>query len=428
VLAEYNAQVGGSAANARRLDDAFCVVSGQQVGLLLGPAYTCWKLFTTINAARRLSEDLGVDVVPVFWIESEDHDWDEVNRFFVRETKLSFDTEVPAGAPVAEIEVDPEPFLARVRAELGQPGDPDAWRLVAPERAVARWHVRNLARLCEGLGVVFVEPRLLREPLREFAASVAAEPGRVDESLRRPTGFPPRLSPPEGNYFFDARGGRTRVPRGAPLPERWSTDVATRVLVQNAALPALAAVCGPAECDYWAQLGPAHAAFGVPFPAVLPRNAATLVEQGVARDAARMGVDLEQVVLGAANAPAPARDDPVAGRLRDLRAEADRLLEGLDGGAIELPANTDKPFRKTLDRLREDLARLADRLDDARAEADGAGRRRFERILRELRPRGGFQERTHSLFLYLLRHGPGLAAELRESFDPFESGHYLVQL
>ena len=95
----------------------------------------------------------------------------------------------------------------------------------------------------------------------------------------------------------------------------------------------------------------------------------------------RVACDLEEVVTGFATPPAPVRDDPVAGRLRSLRAEA-----------------------------------------------GGAGLRRFERILKELRPRGGPQERTHSLFLYLLRHGPGLAARLRESFDPFESGHYLVQL
>ena len=55
-------------------------------------------------------------------------------------------------------------------------------------------------------------------------------------------------------------------------------------------------------------------------------------------------------------------------------------------------------------------------------------RRRYDRVLKELRPRGRLQERTHSLFPYLVRHGPDLARRLRESFDPFEFGHYLVQL
>jgi len=114
-LALYNRDVGGSEENARRLDGAFCVVSGQQVGLLLGPAYTTYKLFTVINAARVLSEELRTEVVPVFWVESEDHDWDEVNRFFWGERRFRMEVDVAPGTPIARIEADALPFLAEVR-------------------------------------------------------------------------------------------------------------------------------------------------------------------------------------------------------------------------------------------------------------------------------------------------------------------------
>jgi len=426
-LAAYNREVGGSVENARRLDDgAFCVVSGQQVGLLLGPAYTTYKLFTVINAARALSAELRVEVVPVFWVESEDHDWDEVNRFFWGERRYRIEAEVAAGAPVARIEVDPAPFLDEVRAALDRDGD--AWELVRPERNVARWHVRNLARLVAGEGVVFLEPTLLREPCRELAQRIAAASDALDASLARETGFERRLAPPDGAYLFESGVPRRRVARGAPVPEAWSTDVVSRVLVQNAALPALAAVCGPSEIQYWAQLKGAHEALGIEMPAVLPRDGATLVEEGIARDAARLGLDLEEIVRGTSQPPEAGAADPVATRLRRLAGEAEELDRAVADGRLDLPAQTDKAFRRTVERLRADLDKLAARLEDARAEAAGAGRRRYERVLRELRPRGGPQERTHSLFPYLLRHGPGLARSLRESFDPFEIGHYLVRL
>jgi uncharacterized protein YllA (UPF0747 family) len=424
-LARYNREIGGSAENALRLDDGFCVVSGQQVGLLLGPAYTTYKLFTVINAARVLARELGAPVVPVFWVESEDHDWDEVNRFSWGERRYRLAADVPPGTPVGRIEVDPAPFLAEVREALG---DGEAWEVVEPERSVARWHVRNLARLVAGEGVVFLEPGLLRAPLRPVAERIAGAADALDASLRAETGFPRRLAPPEGQYLFDARGARRRLARGEPVPEHWSTDVVSRVLVQNAALPALAAVCGPAEIEYWAQLKGAHDAVGIPMPAVLPRDSATLVEEGIAKDAARLGLDLEEVVRGVARAPEAEASDPVAARLRRLAGEAREIRAAQEEGRLELPPNTDRPFRKTVDRLHEDLLKLAGRLEDARAEALGAGRRRHERVLRELRPRGGLQERTHSLFPYLLRHGRGLAGALRESFDPFEFGHYLVRL
>ena len=421
ILSAYNREVGGSEKSAARIDEAFCVVSGQQVGLLYGPAYTTYKLFTVINAARVLSDELGVDVVPVFWVESEDHDWAEVNRYFWKGRRLSIGADVPQGVPVARIDADPAAFLDDVRADL----DPDAaaWSLVNPEPNIARWHVRNLARLVEGSGVVFVEPALLRDPMRPLAERIAKGADTIDAAL---SDGPIRA--PDGSYLFDATDRRTRLARNADVPQAWSTDVVSRVLVQNAAFRVLAAVCGPAEIEYWSQLKDVHAAFDIPMPAVLPRDGATLVEQGVARDAARMGLDLEDVVRGLAALPDAATADPVADRLRLLAGEAGELSAALDGGSLDLPPNTEKPFRRTVGRLHEDLQRLAGRLDDARAEAAGAGRRRYERVLRELRPRDGLQERTHSLFPYLVRHGPELARQLMDSFDPYEFGHYLVQL
>ncbi|MDH3590577.1 MAG: bacillithiol biosynthesis BshC [Planctomycetota bacterium] len=423
-LVEYNRAVGGSVEGAQRLRDGFCVVSGQQVGLLYGPAYTTYKLFTVQNLARALESALNVPVVPVFWVESEDHDWDEVNRFFWKGQRYRVDGDVVPGTPIADIEIDPGPLLESLRGVL----DPaaEAWGLVEPETSVARWHVRNLARLAPD--VVYLEPRLLREPMRPLAERIAAAADDIDGALARETGFERRLAPVAGSYLFDASGPRRRLERGAAVPDAWSTDVVSRVLVQNAALPVLAAVCGPAEISYWSQLRALHERFDIAMPAVVPRDAATLVEAGMVKDAAKLGLDIEEVVRGVAAPPAAGASDPVASRLRDLAAEAAGLFTALEGGSLDLPPNTEKPFRRTVQRLGDDLEKLAGRLDDARAEAAGAGKRRYERVLGELRPRDGLQERTHSLFPYLVRHGPGLAASLRDSFDPYEFGHYLVFL
>lgn len=168
--------------------------------------------------------------------------------------------------------------------------------------------------------------------------------------------------------------------------------------------------------------------FGIPFPAVLPRDAATLIEAGAFKDAARLGIDIEQLVRGEARPPEANAADPIAARLRTLAGEAAALFGAVEDGSLALPPNTDKPFRRTVGRLEEDLGKLAIRLDDARAEASGTGMRRYEKLLADLRPRGGPQERTASLFPSLVRHGADLARQLREAFDPFEIGHYLVRL
>ena len=67
-------------ANVGRLRDpnAVAIVTGQQAGLFGGPLYTLLKALTAIEVASALEARTGTPVVPIFWIDSEDHDWDEV--------------------------------------------------------------------------------------------------------------------------------------------------------------------------------------------------------------------------------------------------------------------------------------------------------------------------------------------------------------
>src|SRR3982750_1959620 len=55
------------------------IVTGQQVGLFSGPAYTIYKALSAIRTAEQLNER-GVPAVPVFWLATEDHDLAEVDH------------------------------------------------------------------------------------------------------------------------------------------------------------------------------------------------------------------------------------------------------------------------------------------------------------------------------------------------------------
>jgi len=82
VLEKQQARRGAPAAataNVARLRDprAVAIVTGQQAGLFGGPLYTLLKALTAIEVARDLETRTGTPVIPIFWIDSEDHDWDE---------------------------------------------------------------------------------------------------------------------------------------------------------------------------------------------------------------------------------------------------------------------------------------------------------------------------------------------------------------
>src|SRR5258708_1193078 len=85
VLRKQNSAFGGGAETNRNLDrlasGAFAVVTGQQVGLLGGPAFSVYKALTAIRLAKELTAS-GTNAVPVFWLATEDHDLAEVDHCF----------------------------------------------------------------------------------------------------------------------------------------------------------------------------------------------------------------------------------------------------------------------------------------------------------------------------------------------------------
>src|SRR3977135_3705549 len=97
---------GGKLATFERLEKgAVAVVSGQQVGLFSGPAYSVYKALTAVQIAEELTRG-GIPAVPVFWMATEDHDLDEIRHatWFDQGKLRRFELPVAeTGGPVGEI-------------------------------------------------------------------------------------------------------------------------------------------------------------------------------------------------------------------------------------------------------------------------------------------------------------------------------------
>lgn len=411
---------------------AAVVVTGQQVGLFTGPLYAFYKAASAVAVARALEAETGVPCVPVFWLQSEDHDFPEIDHCVVQPRKgdpVRLSLPAPPGdgrRSVSCLTLGPEVSgaLDALGAALdGLPHRDEALALLRTHyRPGAGWvdaFAGVMAEVFATEGLVFVDPRdpALQEearPLHQRCFSEHQELSRVlleREAALEAAGFEVqvRIRPDVSLSFvhLDGRDGpRARIAPQA-LPARdvcFSSSALLRPLVQDTLLPTAAIVGGPGELNYFAQLAPLYAHLGLPMPMVLPRARFRVLDARTREDLAALGrtaAELEapraQVLGGLVRADHEPTPEAVEQR---LRAALEPVLASLPsdprlGDAVELT-------RATVARA---AARLKARWAFARGERDQVLGQRVGRVQTALFPLGQPQERVYGLPSMAARYG-----------------------
>lgn len=453
--------------------DAVAVVTGQQAGLLGGPLYTLFKAVTAIQLARAASAAHGVPVVPVFWIDADDHDWNEIRSVHVldREHALATidaaDLDGAGSRPVGALSFD---------ASIEQTLDEVAARLAPTEfttdlLATLRTHYRpgaNPATACAGwldalLGsqglVVFeaadsgakrvaaaVFQREVANPCetarlarargeRMTAAGHSAQivPAddvvclfRIDEHARSPIRA-------RGNGFSIGDREVTAEALAAEVaahPERFSPNVLLRPLVQDTLFPTVCYVAGPSELAYHAQLGDVYAAFGVEAPMVVSRASATLIDAAASRFLDRYDVPLESLQPQDESGLNRLLERQFPASIDEAFAEIERQIAGsterLTAAATSVDPTLSGAVETTIARMRETVKTLHGKIVQASKKKDDTLRRQFMRTRTLTFPGGQPQERLLNIAFFVNRYGPDLGARLIDLLPPAADHHYVI--
>jgi len=419
---------------------AVVVVGSQQPALAGGPLLSFAKAVGVLSLANRLEAAGAGPLVPVWWVASEDHDLAEAGAVRIGAGRRGADLLGPDPGDRRMLSRVPSPSLAAIAGDAG--GSEFSCEALLdrewPEGASVGTAAAHLFRdLLGPRGLVVVEPQDVRPFARAVFEKEIAEPGALGAAVRegnaavRAAGFRPALDDPGGPLHFRVdpegrrtRGGGTRADLD-DLGNRLSSDVALRVLAQDAALPVAAQVCGPAEVEYLAALGPARSAVAGFTPCAVPRPGVTILERRVEEALADLGADLPGLYRDGEKAlrPAAARtgeEDPLARETRRLRG----VLEAAAGEPAQLAASV----RSRLGRVRDGLEDLAAASERAAAERAGVGESRRRRVLDALLPDGVPQERRWALLFFLLRHGNALRERLVEELSVPGPGHRVIRV
>lgn len=284
--------------------DAVVVSTGQQIGLFGGPLYTLLKIASAARLARELSQLHSHAVVPVFWLEDNDHDAAEASSTVLPQDSLAAaftpwdgtDDRLPVSRRTFSA-ADIERITALVPL-LNGPFEPDVQQLLeGVYREGASWggaFVRLLQPFLAAWGVLVVRgsdviAAGLHAPILERDM---AEPGALSSLVHNASaglealGYHAQATPTHALFFrHDEENRRQRIQPGENFselartqPSSFSPNALARPIVQDAVLPTVAVVLGPAEIAYIAQLREVYTALGVPMPVPYSRHSATLLD------------------------------------------------------------------------------------------------------------------------------------------------------
>jgi bacillithiol biosynthesis cysteine-adding enzyme BshC len=460
-------------ASAQKLGHAqtVAIVTGQQAGLFGGPTFTLLKALTALKLAAQVTRDHHVPCVAVFWIDAEDHDWDEVRACQVFDESLSPHTitlpsRKPAEpTPVASVRLD-ESILEAIQAlentlpptEFKAPLLNDLRSIYAPGTGMADAFGAWLERVLGDRGlVVYDASDPAAKPLacdlftRELTAP--GETGRraaaagADLVAR---GYHSQVNAGDTLALFHIEGGRrpirhqddvfvagdqsfrpsALVAKAAAEPAAFSPNVLLRPIVQDTLFPTVCYVAGPNELSYLGQLRGVYEHFGVPMPIIYPRATATLLDSAALRFLSRYDVPIESL---------QAQDDSALNTLlasqipESVTASLDAAGQAVDhtmAQVIEaMPAldpTLEGTARSTLGRMQHDLQTLRSKTIQAAKKRDETLRRQFTRTRALVFPGGEPQERAVGFVSFLNQYGPALVQRLDEQI-PLDLGkHWMV--
>jgi bacillithiol synthase len=459
--------------------DCVAILTGQQVSLFTGPLYTVYKAFSAIRIAEQL-RGLGIRAVPVFWMDTEDHDLAEATHRTVIASdsspqvidyrQLLFGGVSDPLQSVGSIRL-PENVQQAVQECIQPSGakheDEVRQYMEATYRAgnsFAEAFGQLMARLFKGYGLILFDPqdadaKNLLIPVYRKAVLQAEQIYRslLERSAALESGgFHAQVNIPENStvLFYQSRGERRPLIRhnaGFALkgtdthfsqdellaqiesfPELFSPNVLLRPLAQDHLFPTAAYVGGPAEIAYFAQIEALYRLFNRPMPAIWPRCSFTLIEPEIGTRLDQYSLDLADCFRGknqmtekALKSMSPSRAGTILDELReDIDSGFDELRPGLTAADSSLGTAMETAKRKILhhvDSLKVKFTQL-----DARH--SGSVLEDVHTIFNYCYPNGNLQERELCIVDFLARQGLSLMDTIYSAVRVDNFDHGIIRL
>lgn len=325
-LLQQNASIALSESSTKNIqllsqDNTFTVTTGHQLSLFTGPLYFIYKIVSTINLCKELQQQYPqYHFVPVYWMATEDHDFEEINHFSWKGKKIVWHKN--SNGPVGRLSTEELQEVYNAFAYglgLGENATylKEIFQKAYLEHATLSEATRYLVNALfkeEGLVIIDGDAVALKQEFIPYLkAELTAQNSykKVTETLQH---FPytAQVNPRETNLFYIEKDSRERIvfknntysinntnisfttdeilELVEKSPEKFSPNVILRPLYQEVILPNLCYIGGGGEIAYWLELKAMFDYYKVTFPILLLRNSVLVATQKEVRKMEQLGL------------------------------------------------------------------------------------------------------------------------------------------
>lgn len=455
----------------------FAVVTGQQLGILGGPLYTFYKTITAIKLCTQLKEKYEeYNFVPVFWLESEDHDFDEVrvagilgkeNQIVELQYTDGLEEEINRGPVSKNVFNDNinnviNQLKENLRdTEFKKQAIDYIEKIYKKDRTFLDAFSELMFGIFDEYGLVIMDPsdKELKELLkpvfknelknfREHTNILVERSAELDDIYHAQVKVKPinlfmieenerlLIEPNENEYRLKGKRKKFTFDEIMTLadekPEKFSPNVLLRPICQDYLLPTAFYVAGPGEISYFAQLMPLYDMFNIPAPVIYPRTSITIIEKGVANIFNKFNLTFTDFLF---------EDNSVFSKVMDTVSEVkiDSVFEEASKN-IELQFDNIRAYLFNVDKTLVDLAsksqeRVFQTVEQLKTKAADAEKKKHDTVFRQLAkvtnilyPNQNLQEREINFLYFVNKYGFDFLKVLFDELSVNKFEHQIIEL
>lgn len=443
--------------------DTFTITTGHQLNLFTGPLYFLYKIFSAINLCEQLKKEFSeYNFVPIYWMATEDHDFEEINYFNFKKKKISWNRE--SSGAVGRLSTDGLDEVydlfkkeldnsknAHFLADLFKKAYRNHDNLTDATRFLANELFREY-----GLVIIDGDNKKLKEQFIPFMENELIDQNcfhKVSEANSElEKNYKIQVNPREINLFYLTDDIRERIIVKNEIyttvdnqfswskdeildhlnkkPERFSPNVIVRPIYEEVILPNLCYIGGGGELAYWLELKNYFDSENVPFPILLLRNSALVISKLQSKKLGKLNISLKELFLK--------QQDLINKKVKevsDIKIDFTDQRNFLVKQFIELEKLAELTDKSFLGAVKAQQAKQLNGLDNLEKRLLKAQKRKLSSLVdritdlqNELFPNQSLEERQRNFSEIYLEYGNDFILKLKSDLEPLKGKFQIIQL